>query len=167
MRQVVLSVTGLQKRVKRRLIIKDVSFTVESGQIYGFLGPNGAGKTTTIRMLVGLIRPTAGTILINGFNLRQDPLRAMQGIGCIVENPDLYPYLTGYENLLQLARMQGPEAVERIEHVAHLVHLSDRLDAPRGGAPFARERQGVRFLFHRRAHAHQLRREFLAGAESR
>lgn len=127
MGQTVLTVTGLQKRIGRRSIVKDVSFTVECGQVFGFLGPNGAGKTTTIRMLVGLIRPTAGTILINGYDMRRDPLSAMQSVGCIVENPDLYPYLSGYENLLQFARMQGREAVRRIGHVAELVHLSDRL----------------------------------------
>jgi len=123
----VLSVVGLQKQIRGRLLVKDVSFEVHPGQIFGFLGPNGAGKTTTIRMLVGLIRPTAGSIIINGHDLRRDPLRAMRGVGCIVENPDLYPYLSGYENLLQLARMQGPAAVKRIEYVANLVHLSDRL----------------------------------------
>ncbi|OFW80240.1 MAG: hypothetical protein A2201_02755 [Alicyclobacillus sp. RIFOXYA1_FULL_53_8] len=123
----VLSVIGLQKQIRGRLLVKDVSFEVHPGQIFGFLGPNGAGKTTTIRMLVGLIRPTAGRIIINGHDLRRDGFKAMRGVGCIVENPDLYPYLSGYENLLQLARMQGPAAVKRIEYVANLVHLSHRL----------------------------------------
>ncbi len=125
--QPILSVSGLQKRIRTKRIVKDVSFEVKPGEIFGFLGPNGAGKTTTIRMLVGLIRPSSGTITINGFNLRENPLEAMRSVGCIVENPDLYPYLTGYENLYQLARMQGKYAVDRIHHVAHLVHLSDRL----------------------------------------
>ncbi|MCF8564111.1 ABC transporter ATP-binding protein [Alicyclobacillus tolerans] len=125
--QPVLSVTGLQKQIKDRLIVKDVSFEVGPGQIFGFLGPNGAGKTTTIRMLVGLIRPTAGQITIDGHDLSKEPLSAMRRVGCIVENPDLYPYLTGYENLFQLARMQGAEAVARIDEVAGLVRLSDVL----------------------------------------
>lgn len=120
----VLSVVGLQKRVRGKDIVKDVTFDVGRGEIFGFLGPNGAGKTTTIRMLVGLIHPTAGRILINGIDLRQNPKQAMQRVGCIVENPDLYPYLTGYENLLQLARMQGAKAISRIDHVSRLVKLS-------------------------------------------
>lgn len=123
----VLSVRQLQKQIRGRLIVKDVTFDIQPGQIFGFLGPNGAGKTTTIRMLVGLIRPTAGNIIINGYNLRHDPTRAMQSVGCIVENPDLYPYLSGYENLYQLAVMQGAGAVSRIHHVAELVHLTERL----------------------------------------
>ncbi|QSO48960.1 ABC transporter ATP-binding protein [Alicyclobacillus mengziensis] len=124
----VLAVRGLSKRVRNRTIVKDVCFDVFPGQVFGFLGPNGAGKTTTIRMLVGLIRPTAGEVKIGGYNIRTHPLEAMRQVGCIVENPDLYPYLTGRENLLQLARMQGQSAVERIDEVAALVHLEDRLD---------------------------------------
>ncbi|KPV44761.1 ABC transporter ATP-binding protein [Alicyclobacillus ferrooxydans] len=128
MAQPVLSVRSLEKRVRNRTLVKDVSFDVYPGQVFGFLGPNGAGKTTTIRMIVGLIRPTAGEITIGGYKVRTDPLRAMQEVGCIVENPDMYPYLSGRENLLQLARMQGVEAVHRIDEVAKLVHLEDRLD---------------------------------------
>jgi ABC-2 type transport system ATP-binding protein len=144
MGQPVLSVHGLQKRVRGRLIVKDVSFEVKAGQIFGFLGPNGAGKTTTIRMLVGLIRPTAGRIVINGHNLRKSPRTALRNVGCIVENPDLYPYLSGYENLYQLAWMQGPEAVERIEQVAALVHLTDRLhDKVRTYSLGMRQRLGI------------------------
>lgn len=123
----VLSVRHLQKQIRSRLIVKDVTFDIQPGQIFGFLGPNGAGKTTTIRMLVGLIRPTSGEIVINGYDLRKESARAMQRVGCIVENPDLYPYMSGYENLYQLAVMQGPEAVGRIEHVTELVHMTERL----------------------------------------
>lgn len=144
MEQPILSVSGLQKRIGRRLIVTDVSFEVGRGEIFGFLGPNGAGKTTTIRMLVGLIRPTAGRITIDGHDLRANPRAAMRSVGCIVENPDLYPYLTGHENLLQLARMQGAHAVERIDRVAHLVHLSDRLhDKVRTYSLGMRQRLGI------------------------
>lgn len=139
-----LSVSGLQKRIRGKLIVKDVSFDIQAGQIFGFLGPNGAGKTTTIRMLVGLIRPTAGRIFINGYALRSERMDAMRNIGCIVENPDLYPYLSGYENLYQLAWMQGPAAVNRIQHVAALVHLSDRLgDKVRTYSLGMRQRLGI------------------------
>jgi ABC-2 type transport system ATP-binding protein len=124
----VLAVHGLSKRVRNRTIVKDVSFSVFPGQVFGFLGPNGAGKTTTIRMLVGLIRPSAGEVRIGGYDIQSHALEAMRQVGCIVENPDLYPYLTGRENLLQLARMQGESAVHRVDEVAELVHLRDRLD---------------------------------------
>ena len=111
----VLAVHGLSKRVRNRTIVKDVSFSVFPGQVFGFLGPNGAGKTTTIRMLVGLIRPSAGEVRIGGYDIQSHSLEAMRQVGCIVENPDLYPYLTGRENLLQLARMQGESAVHRVD----------------------------------------------------
>ncbi|QQE79094.1 ABC transporter ATP-binding protein [Alicyclobacillus sp. SO9] len=127
MTQPVLEVNGLKKTIGRHEIVKDISFTVEAGQILGFLGPNGAGKTTTMRMLVGLIRPTAGSITINGHNLRKNSLAALRQVGCIVENPDLYPYLSGYDNLYQLAQMQGPGAVSRIEEVVDMVRLTDRI----------------------------------------
>ncbi len=140
----VLSVRHLQKKIRQRLIVKDVTFDIQPGQIFGFLGPNGAGKTTTIRMLVGLIRPTSGDIVINGYHLREEPTRAMQSVGCIVENPDLYPYMSGYENLYQLAVMQGPEAVKRIDYVAELVHLSDRLNEKVGTYSLGmRQRLGI------------------------
>ncbi len=127
-----------------RYLVKDVSFHVGSGEIFGFLGPNGAGKTTTIRMLVGLIRPTSGSIIIAGHDLKYAPSMAMRSVGCIVENPDLYPYLSGYENLLQLGRMQGPHAVARIEHCAEFVYLTARLhDLVRTYSLGMRQRLGI------------------------
>lgn len=140
----VLKVSQLTKTISGRQIVKDVSFEVQAGQVFGFLGPNGAGKTTTIRMLVGLIRPTAGEIVINGFNLRTDFQNALRHVGSIVENPDLYPYLTGYENLLQLARMQGQEAVGRIDEVVELVGLTSRIHDKVGSYSLGmRQRLGI------------------------
>ncbi|MCL6593995.1 MAG: ABC transporter ATP-binding protein, partial [Alicyclobacillus sp.] len=125
--QPVLSVEGLRKRVRGRWLVDGLTFDVRPGEVFGFLGPNGAGKTTTIRMLVGLVKPSAGRVVIDGIDLAQQPLAALQRVGCIVENPDLYPYLTGYENLLLFARMQGPQAVARIDTVAHKVQMGERL----------------------------------------
>lgn len=140
----ILSVSGLHKKIRGRTLVKDISFEINPGEIFGFLGPNGAGKTTTIRMLVGLIRPSSGRILIDGHNLKTNAKRAMQKVGCIVENPDLYPYLSGYENLLQLARMQGRAAVGRIQEVARLVRLEDRLhDKVRTYSLGMRQRLGI------------------------
>jgi len=128
MSAVVLSAEGLTKSFGRREAVSAVSFEVREGEVFGFLGPNGAGKTTTIRMLVGLARPDRGTIRIRDLDLARDFRRAMQHVGCIVESPDLYRYLTGRENLLHFARMLPDGALGRIGELARLVALEERLD---------------------------------------
>ena len=122
-----LSAANLTKVIGARTIVDDVSFDLQPGEVFGFLGPNGAGKTTTIRMLVGLIKPTKGNVTVCGFDLHRDFERAMRCIGCIVENPDLYRFMTGRENLEHFARMLRVPATE-IERVAALVNLAGRLD---------------------------------------
>ncbi len=130
MAEPVLVAENLVKWFGRREAVADVSFQLFAGEVFGFLGPNGAGKTTTIRMLVGLARPDSGRIRIRGFDLQRDFRRAMERVGCIVESPDLYRYLTGRENLEQFARMLGGGARGRIEELASLVNLEARLDEP-------------------------------------
>lgn len=122
-----LEVKQVSKKIKKRMIISDISFQVKPGEIFGFLGPNGAGKTTTIRMLVGLMKPSSGTILIGGYDIRKDFKKAMQNLGSIVENPEFYPFLTGEENLAYFARMDNSIPKERIQEVAVLVHMEGRL----------------------------------------
>jgi ABC-2 type transport system ATP-binding protein len=122
-----LAARHLTKVIGDRTIVDDVSFELQPGEVFGFLGPNGAGKTTTIRMLVGLIRPTAGTVEICGYDIRREFENAMRCIGCIVENPDLYRFMTGRENLQHFSRMLGV-AKSEIERVAELVNLDHRLD---------------------------------------
>ncbi|EMG28384.1 ABC transporter ATP-binding protein [Listeria fleischmannii 1991] len=122
-----LEVKQVSKKIKKRMIISDISFQVKPGEIFGFLGPNGAGKTTTIRMLVGLMKPSSGTILIGGYDIRKDFKKAMQNLGSIVENPEFYPFLTGEENLAYFARMDNSIPKERIQEVAALVHMEGRL----------------------------------------
>lgn len=124
----VLSVENLTKKIGGRTIVDDISFSVNPGEIFGFLGPNGAGKTTTIRMLVGLIKPTSGSIFIGGHNLQTNFLDAIKQVGCIVENPELYPYLTGRENLEHFARMIHNIDADRIDEVVQLVELDKRID---------------------------------------
>jgi ABC-2 type transport system ATP-binding protein len=126
--QFVLEVNHLSKKIGNRTIVDDVSFQIQTGEIFGFLGPNGAGKTTTIRMLVGLIKPTSGTIKIGGYNLQSNFLQAIQQIGCIVENPELYPYLTGRENLEHFARMMNGVDKQKIDEIVKLVELDKRID---------------------------------------
>ena len=124
----VLEIRGVTKRLGRREIVKDLNMTVRAGEVYGFLGPNGAGKTTTIRMIVA-IRPTAGSIRICGRDIERDPEGARRHVGAIVENPEMYGYLTGRQNLLHYARLAGVGDVEaRIERVARRVGLEKRID---------------------------------------
>lgn len=122
-----LTATHLTKVIGDRTIVDDVSFDLRPGEVFGFLGPNGAGKTTTIRMLVGLIKPTRGSVSVCGYDIRTQFEKAMRCIGCIVENPDLYRFMTGRENLEHFARMLRVPAAE-IERVASLVNLAHRLD---------------------------------------
>ncbi len=112
--------------------------------MFGFLGPNGAGKTTTIRMLVGLIRPTSGKISICGYDLQKQFTKAIQHIGCIVENPELYPYLSGWENLEHFARMVPGITAHRIQEVVELVGLQNRIhDLVRTYSLGMRQRLGI------------------------
>lgn len=124
----ILRAENLTKVIGKTTIVDSISFAVQPGQVFGFLGPNGAGKTTTIRMLVGLIRPTSGRVLIDGRDLNDDFEAAMRAIGCIVETPDLYRFLTGRENLEHFARMLRGIDAARIEEVADMVQLKHRLD---------------------------------------
>ncbi|MBO0575580.1 ABC transporter ATP-binding protein [Clostridium botulinum] len=124
----VLQVENIHKKIGKREIIKDVSFSVKEGEIFGFLGPNGAGKTTTIRMMVGLIAPTKGNIKIMGHDIQKDRIKALKNVGCIVENPDMYNDLTGMQNLKYYADLYGDITKERINEVAELVGLKDRIN---------------------------------------
>jgi ABC-2 type transport system ATP-binding protein len=123
----VLEVKGLKKKLGKREIIKDISFSVEEGEIFGFLGPNGAGKTTTIRMLVGLINPNEGSISICGHDLKNDTEKALKEVGAVVENPELYKYLSGRENLMQIARIRNISK-SQVDDTIKLVGLENRID---------------------------------------
>ena len=122
-----LTASDLTKTIGHKTIVDSVSFELQQGEVFGFLGPNGAGKTTTIRMLVGLIRPTAGSVRICGYDIQRNFEDAMRCVGCIVENPDLYRFMTGRENLEHFARMLRVPNSE-IERVAEAVSLAHRLE---------------------------------------
>ncbi|MBU8732919.1 ABC transporter ATP-binding protein [Cytobacillus oceanisediminis] len=119
---------NVTKIIGKKTIIDNISFDIYPGEVFGFLGPNGAGKTTTIRMLVGLIKPTSGKVEICGFDVRKQFVQAMQRLGSIVENPELYKYLSGRENLQIFARMLPDVDEERIQEVIDLVDLTVRID---------------------------------------
>ncbi|CAM3961618.1 ABC transporter ATP-binding protein [Mesobacillus zeae] len=123
----VLSLKNVKKSIKGKPIIKGLSFDVHEGEVFGFLGPNGAGKTTTIRMIVGLMKISEGDIVICGKSIAKDFAGAVGKIGAIVENPEMYKFLTGYQNLLQYARMHKGIQKEKIIEVVELVGLSDKI----------------------------------------
>lgn len=128
MAETVLSVRGLHKKIGGKPIIHDITFDVFAGEVFGFLGPNGAGKTTTIRMLVGLAAADGGEVRIGGISLMNQFPEAIAQVGCIVENPELYKFMTGRENLEQFARMSGGISRERIEEIVRFVDLERAID---------------------------------------
>jgi ABC-2 type transport system ATP-binding protein len=122
-----VEVRGLVKRYGRLTAVDHVDLTVESGDVYGFLGPNGAGKTTSLRMLLGLIRRDEGSIRLFGRDPAADPIAAFDGIAGFIEEPRLYPYLTGRANLQLLAALDRYGAGRKeIDEVLDLVELRDR-----------------------------------------
>lgn len=141
---IILSVERVKKRIGRKWIIQDVSFDIRAGEIFGFLGPNGAGKTTTIRMLVDLIKPTEGIIKVCGFDVNRQQEQALRYVGSIVENPEVYTYLTGWENLEHFARMQPGIDEDRIREVVDIVRMDKRIhDKVRTYSLGMRQRLGI------------------------
>ncbi|MBJ8027955.1 ABC transporter ATP-binding protein [Bacillus cereus group sp. N21] len=124
MGNVVVKLENVHKKIGKNEIIRGLSFEVREGEVYGFLGPNGSGKTTTIRMMTGLISMTKGDITICGHSIRTEREKALEEIGAIVENPELYDYMTGMQNLKHFANMAvKPISKERITEIVKLVEL--------------------------------------------
>ncbi|CAN5162096.1 ATP-binding cassette domain-containing protein [soil metagenome] len=105
--QEIIKVTSLTKQFRNITAVDDLSFTVNEGDVYGFLGQNGAGKSTTIRMLLTLIAPSHGSIEMFGYNLKHHRLDILRQTGAVIEKPDLYKYLSAYENLKLFAKLSG------------------------------------------------------------
>ncbi len=118
-----IEVQGLTKVYDRFVAVDGVTFDVRPGEIYGFLGPNGAGKTTTIRMLIGLLRPTGGTIRICGFDLAAQPEEAKQVTGFLPDRPYIYEKLTAREYLRFIGGIYGLEAGEIAARTADLLEF--------------------------------------------
>ncbi len=125
--QIVLQMQGVSKIIKGKAIVNELSFNICKGEIVGLLGPNGAGKTTTIRMMTGLIRMSEGDVLIEGHSIRKDFNKAIAYIGAIIENPEFYPHMTGYDNLKQYQRMSDGITDARIDEVVQLVGLQEAM----------------------------------------
>jgi ABC-2 type transport system ATP-binding protein len=135
---------GLVKRYKEVLAVDHIDLDVRTGDVYGFLGPNGAGKTTTLRMALGLIVPTEGTVQLFGRDPMRAGARALQGVAGFVEAPRFYPYLSARKNLELLAALDGNGAGERIAEVLEVVELSPRAEHRVGGYSHGmRQRLGI------------------------
>lgn len=125
--QPVVRIQGVSKIIGGKKLIDSLTLDIPSGQVYGFLGPNGAGKTTTIRMIVGLMSITEGDILIQGSSIKHEFEEAIGHVGAIVENPEMYKFLSGYENLLHYARMSPGVSKARIMEAVELVGMEHRI----------------------------------------
>lgn len=130
MSDLVLHTEELTKKYRHRVAVDRLSLEVERGDIFGFLGQNGAGKSTTIRMILGLVRPTAGRVRLLGYDITKHPLRALARTGAIIEAPAFYEHFTGWQNLRMFAAMSGGAGRQRIEEVLDIVGLRERAHDP-------------------------------------
>ena len=117
---------GVTRTFGNRTALDNVTLTVEPGRCFGFLGPNGAGKTTLIRCLLGLARPTSGSITVRGFDISREPAAALARVGAIVEEPRFYGYLSGRQNLELWAAYVGDDAISRVPALLSRVGLDAR-----------------------------------------
>ena len=117
----------LHKSIRKKEIIKGISFDIKEGEILGFIGPNGAGKTTTIKLILGLQNFSNGKIEINGYDIKKNFEKAIEKVGTIVENPDLYMFMSGYDNLKLAANLYKGIDKTRIDEVVKLVGLENRI----------------------------------------
>lgn len=127
MPNVVLECINLCKTINEKEIIKDLNLKLYEGDILGFIGPNGAGKTTTIKLILSLQKMTKGKIIIDGCDITSNYKQAISKVGAIIENPDLYTYLTGLDNLLIPAKIYNIDR-KRVEEVVELVGLTNRIN---------------------------------------
>ena len=127
MEKPILKCQDLHKKLGKKEILKGVSLELNKGDILGFIGPNGAGKTTTIKLILGLQSINSGSVEINGYDIEKQFTKAISKVGAIIENPDLYMYLTGFDNLKLVANMYPNVDRTRIMEVVKLVKLDNRI----------------------------------------
>lgn len=123
-----LECQNLYKSFGKKQILKDVSFEIDEGDILAFIGPNGSGKTTTIKLILGLQNIDKGKVTINGFDIEKDFVKSIEKVGAIVENPDTYMYLTGWQNLKLTANLYKDVSDEKIKEIVKLVDLEGRIN---------------------------------------
>jgi ABC-type multidrug transport system ATPase subunit len=123
----IIKVSSLTKSFRNLTAVDDLSFTVQEGDVYGFLGQNGAGKSTTIRMLLTLIAPTKGSMELFGYNLQQHRIEILRQVGAVIEKPDMYGYLSAYENLKLFAKLSGIKYTQQtLMQQLEMVGLAER-----------------------------------------
>lgn len=141
--ETILETRGLTKKLGGKPVVKDVNLRIERGDIYGFLGPNGAGKTTTIRMLLGLAKPTRGSIRIFGKDISRDRLAILRSVGSLVEYPSYYGHLNAIENLEAVRRLLNVPK-NRIDEVLSVVRLTKDAKRPvKGYSLGMKQRLGI------------------------
>lgn len=126
MSEVVLECKKIKKRINRKEVIKDISFRVCKGDILGFIGPNGAGKTTTIKLILGLYDLDGGIVEINGYDINKNFVKAISKVGAIIENPDMYTYMSGYDNLMIAAKLYNISKKD-VDEIIKIVGLEKRI----------------------------------------
>lgn len=125
----ILSVSNYQKRYGSKVAVRDLSLTVEAGDIYGFIGHNGAGKTTLIRSIVGAQGIDGGTISVCGHNVEREPIEAKRALSYVPDNPDIYEFMTGLQYLAYLADIYEIPTDKRTQRIDELARRLDILDA--------------------------------------
>ncbi len=129
-----IQTSALTKRFGTLTAVSDLSLDIASGEVFGFLGPNGAGKTTTVRVLAALIGPTAGTALVNGFDVQREAMQVRRTIGVLTETPGLYDRLSAEYNLLIYARLyEVDDPARQVQKYLTMLGLWDRRKEPVGG----------------------------------
>lgn len=123
-----LECQNLYKSFGKKQILKDVSFEIDEGGILAFIGPNGSGKTTTIKLILGLQSIDKGKVTINGFDVKKNFVKSIEKVGAIVESPDTYMYLTGWQNLKLTANLYKDVSDEKIKEIVKLVDLEGRIN---------------------------------------
>lgn len=126
--ETILDCQGLYKSFGKKEVLKNVSFQIAKKDILAFIGPNGAGKTTTIKLILGLQSISKGHVYINGYDISKDFVKAIEGVGALVESPDVYMYLTGWQNLKLMASYYPNISDKRIKEVVNLVGLEKRIN---------------------------------------
>ena len=124
----ILECKNLTKVINKKIILDNVSFDIEYGDILGFIGPNGAGKTTTIKLILGLQKMTSGEVKIDGLDITRNFVKSIEKVGAIIESPDMYMYLSGLENLEYTAELYKGISKEKIEEIVKLVGLEKRIN---------------------------------------
>lgn len=139
-----IKISNISKKFGKRTVLNNISFEANTGEVFGLLGPNGAGKTTLIKLITGLLAIEDGEIEILGNSLEKNYEDAMRNLGAIVENPEMYKYMTGMQNIMQYARMRGNITKKRIDEVVEMVGLSNRINEKVGKYSLGmRQRLGV------------------------